>query len=269
MAGPWFKFYPSDWRADPALRMCSVAARGLWMEMLCIMHEATPRGSFLVNGLPINERQLAGLAGCTLKETVSLLAELEASGVFSRENDGTIYSRRMRRDEENASRDKANGRKGGNPKIKRGVNPPDNHPDKAQIPEPEVSGDDASASKRDLDRMTDELASAGGKALNWTVAGLFVLSVPIGWKQQGCDWQLDILPTIAAVSARAGPSSIASWSYFTRAVTEARDRRTKPLPEIEVRHDNPGSSKPSMLDAADRLIARTDEAAFGGRAGPH
>ena len=50
MSVAWFKFYPSDWRADPALRMCSIAARGLWMEMLCVMHEATPRGSLLING---------------------------------------------------------------------------------------------------------------------------------------------------------------------------------------------------------------------------
>ena len=30
---PWLKFYPSDWRADIALRVCSIAARGLYFEM--------------------------------------------------------------------------------------------------------------------------------------------------------------------------------------------------------------------------------------------
>jgi hypothetical protein len=44
------KFYPSDWRSDPMLRLCSLAARGLWMEMMCLMHEAEPYGSLLVNG---------------------------------------------------------------------------------------------------------------------------------------------------------------------------------------------------------------------------
>jgi len=52
MKQPWLKFFPSDWRADPALRMCSLAARGLWIEMLCLMHEARPHGSLLVNGKP-------------------------------------------------------------------------------------------------------------------------------------------------------------------------------------------------------------------------
>lgn len=130
MAGPWIKFYPSDWRADPALRMCSVAARGLWMEMLCVMHEANPRGSLVINGAPLSDRQLASIAGASPKETTSLLAELEAAGVFSRDN-GVIYSRRMRRDDEKAERDKANGKAGGNPNLKGGVNPQD----KAQKPE--------------------------------------------------------------------------------------------------------------------------------------
>jgi hypothetical protein len=128
---PWMKFYPADWRADPALRMCSLAARGLWMEMLCIMHEADPRGSLLINGNSISDRQLASLCGATLHTTVSLLTELEAAGVFSRTEDGTIFSRRMKRDDEKAERDKANGKAGGNPRLNAGVNPPD----KAQRPE--------------------------------------------------------------------------------------------------------------------------------------
>lgn len=140
------KFYPSDWRADPALRMCSVGARGLWMEMLCLMHEADPRGSLLVNGKVVSDAQLASLCGLPLKEAKPLIAELEDAGVFSREDNGTVYSRRMRRDVDKAARDKANGAKGGNPKVKGGVNPQD----KAQKPEAtskaEASASDAAAS---------------------------------------------------------------------------------------------------------------------------
>jgi hypothetical protein len=128
---PWMKFYPADWRADPALRMCSLAARGLWMEMLSIMHEADPRGSLLINGNTISAKQLASLCGATLRETIALLTELDAAGVFSRADDGTIFSRRMKRDDEKAERDKTNGKAGGNPRLNAGVNPPD----KAQRPE--------------------------------------------------------------------------------------------------------------------------------------
>src|SRR4051794_40894600 len=103
------KFFPADWRADPGLRMCSLAARGLWMEMLCLMHQADPRGSLIINAQDFTAKQLAGLSGATVRETVSLLAELEAAGVFSRAVDGTVFSRRMLRDDEKAERDKANG----------------------------------------------------------------------------------------------------------------------------------------------------------------
>ena len=134
MSAPWMKFYPSDWRADPALRMCSVAARGLWMEMLCVMHEAQPYGSLRVNGKPISVAQLASLAGSSRDEVEGLLGELEAAGVFSHE-DGAIVSRRMQRDKAKADEDRDNGKRGGNPGLRGGVNPPDKGQDKAQIPE--------------------------------------------------------------------------------------------------------------------------------------
>jgi hypothetical protein len=115
---PWMKFYPSDWRSDPMLRLCSLAARGLWAELMCLMHEAEPYGSMLVNGKRINKVQMAALVGAPEKECSALMLELEGAGVFSRDPDGTIYSRRMRRDHEKALKDKANGQSGGNPKLK-------------------------------------------------------------------------------------------------------------------------------------------------------
>lgn len=143
MSNPWMKFYPSDWRSDAALRMCSIGARGLWMEMLCIMHSAEPRGALLVNGKPVSTAALASLAGVPAKEVPALLNELREMGVFSETDDGVILSRRIMRDEEKAKKDKANGKKGGNPRVKAGVNPPVNlngngavkGGDKAQKPE--------------------------------------------------------------------------------------------------------------------------------------
>ena len=139
MKQPWLKFFPTDWRADPALRMCSLAARGLWIEMLCLMHEARPHGSLLVNGKPVTAAQLANLVGAGVAEVEGFLAELEEAGVFSRDADGALYSRRMRRDEERAAVNRVNGRAGGNPSLKASDNPPVNPAvkagDKAQKPE--------------------------------------------------------------------------------------------------------------------------------------
>lgn len=122
---PWMKFYPSDWRADPALRTCSIGARGLWMEMICVMHEAEPRGSLRVNGVALQAKQIASLAGIKQRECEKYLEELENSGVFSRENDGEIFSRRMKRETAKDERARNNGLAGGNPDIRRGTVPKD------------------------------------------------------------------------------------------------------------------------------------------------
>lgn len=109
---PFIKFFPTDWQADPAVRMCSLAARGLWFEMLCLMHEA---GGYLqVGDKEITPGQLARLVGTSQEEVEGLLAELEEASVFSRNRDrnalrkryanspenelGVIYCRRMVRD---------------------------------------------------------------------------------------------------------------------------------------------------------------------------
>lgn len=123
-AKPWSKFYWPDWR-DPRLRMCSLAARGLWMDMLSLMHEGVPYGHLLINGVAPSARQLASLVGAAEREVIALLAMLDEAGVFSKTDNGTIYSRRMVRDAERSSRDKANGSMGGNPQLKAGVNPQD------------------------------------------------------------------------------------------------------------------------------------------------
>lgn len=136
-ATPWMKFYPSDWRADPALRMCGLAARGLWMEMLALMHEATPRGLLLINGNPVAANQLAVLVGADTETVENLLSELETGGVFSRKKNGVIFSRRMERDENLSRKNRENGKKGGNPSLCniREINGSDNRRDKTQKPE--------------------------------------------------------------------------------------------------------------------------------------
>ena len=94
----WSKFWWRDHQGDAALWACSLAARGYWMELLCVAHEATPIGHVLLNGRAPTYRQKAAIAGCTEKEAQRLEVELEEAGVFSRTDDGTIYSRRMVKD---------------------------------------------------------------------------------------------------------------------------------------------------------------------------
>lgn len=117
MKRPSFQFYPADWRKDAALQSCSLPARGLWHEMMCLMHECEPYGHLSVNGKPMRPAQVARLVGVTEKEYQKLLAELTDAGVPSVADDGAIYSRRMVRDEHIRNVRAAAGKKGGNPNL--------------------------------------------------------------------------------------------------------------------------------------------------------
>ena len=122
-AGSWTRFFWSDWAGDPALRVCSLAAQGLWMRMLCIAAEANPTGYVTVNGLALGVTDIARMAGVTETECASLLAELDRKGVFSRNRRGVIYSRRMIREARRAAKARKDGRTGGNPGVPAGKVP--------------------------------------------------------------------------------------------------------------------------------------------------
>ena len=103
MKRPAFQFYPADWRTDSSLKVCTLAARGLWVEMLCLLHELGQQdgsryGFLELRGKPLSPDQLGRLVGIDLATLEPLLEELEAAGVFSRDEGGVIYSRRLDRD---------------------------------------------------------------------------------------------------------------------------------------------------------------------------
>lgn len=119
----WSKFYWSDWQSDPALRLCSYAARGLWMDLLCIAAAHDPIGYVAVAGRALDETSIARLTGGQESEVRALLGELDRAGVFSRDRQGRIYSRRMVKDARKAATARNQGKEGGNPTIRRGTVP--------------------------------------------------------------------------------------------------------------------------------------------------
>lgn len=124
----WSKFFWQDWQKDKALQGCSLAARGLWMEILCVAHDADPYGHLVLNGKAPTAKQLGSIFGNTSeREVTKLLVELEAAGIFSREPDGTIFCRRMMRDKDTTETFRAYGKTGGNPALNGRVYPPKKH----------------------------------------------------------------------------------------------------------------------------------------------
>ena len=117
MKNPWMKFYPSNWRSEPKLKMCSLSARGLWVELMCLMHEAEPYGHLKIGEKMPSDLQLSRLIGVPVEDVESGLLELSDAGVFSTTRGGVIYSRKMVRDFKAASKSRDNGKKGGNPSL--------------------------------------------------------------------------------------------------------------------------------------------------------
>lgn len=117
MKRPAFQFYPADWRKDASLQSCSIAARGLWHELLCVMHESAPYGHLTINGASMPDDKAARLVGVDTKEYRKLLRELEEAGVSSRTQSGILFSRRMVKDEALRTKRAACGQLGGNPKL--------------------------------------------------------------------------------------------------------------------------------------------------------
>lgn len=73
MKRPSFQFYPADWRNDAKLRRCTDAARGAWMDVLCVLHDGDEYG--------ICRWALADLARAA-SVPVRLLQELRTKGVL-------------------------------------------------------------------------------------------------------------------------------------------------------------------------------------------
>lgn len=70
MSRPSFQFYPGDWRNNAKLRRCSEAARGGWIDILCVLHDSDEYG---VVRWPLAD--LARAAGVKIKTANELIAK--------------------------------------------------------------------------------------------------------------------------------------------------------------------------------------------------
>lgn len=116
---PYTRFFWSDWRAEPKLKLCSRAARSFWIDLMGLMHDADPYGHLVLEGVAPTPRQLAMILGDCEEDVRAWLAELETAAVFSVTEAGVIYSRRMVRDREKEIADIERGKRGGNPALKK------------------------------------------------------------------------------------------------------------------------------------------------------
>lgn len=93
---PWFKFFPTWWLGDTELSKCSSATRGVWIDLLCAMHQSGRSGE-----LSGTTDQIARLARCSTAELTQALTDLQTTGtadVTFRNNNITVANRLMKRE---------------------------------------------------------------------------------------------------------------------------------------------------------------------------
>jgi uncharacterized phage protein (TIGR02220 family) len=118
MKMPALQFYPADWRKDLAVQALGYHDRGVWFEMLCLMHESSERGVMLLNGAPIAEDVIARLLGLDNQTFNQTLGTLLTYGVAKRrQDDNAIFSKRMVDDEKLCKIRREAGKLGGNPAL--------------------------------------------------------------------------------------------------------------------------------------------------------
>ena len=115
---PALQFYPGDWRKDMGVQSLSFHDRGVWFEMLMLMHDSERRGVLVLNGKAMSDEMIARAIGLDNQMFNQTLTTLLTNGVADREQEtGAVINRRMVRDEY-LRKIRANaGSKGGNPVL--------------------------------------------------------------------------------------------------------------------------------------------------------
>ena len=168
---PWMKWYTSDWRAEPTLRMVSRAARSVWVDMLGLMHESTLIGTLLLNGRIPSLQDLAKVLGDDPQKLAEWMDELKEAGVYSVDEDGAIYSRKMRHAAEISEKGRkdvqkrggswAPGKKKSNPKGK-----PNGDPNRGAIGDPMPQRLDTRTKEEELESTLSSSSQAHNSEAN-------------------------------------------------------------------------------------------------------
>lgn len=122
---PALQFYVGDWKKDNGVQSLSYEDRGIWFEMLCLMHESPVRGFLqLTDTQPMPLRALATLLGLSETKVDEVVSRLVDYGVCKKDAEtGVLFNKRMVEDERIRQLRKASGSLGGNPKLKATAKP--------------------------------------------------------------------------------------------------------------------------------------------------
>lgn len=116
---PALQFYPGDWWRDLSVKLLDHYHKGIWFELLLLMHDSEERGCLTINGRPMSDDEIGLIIGLVNQKdnqiATKAIERLLDVGVASRRDDGALVCRRMVREEEIRSKRIKCGSMGGNP----------------------------------------------------------------------------------------------------------------------------------------------------------
>lgn len=80
-----------DWKADPRIRLLTLALRGLYAELAAWAMDSGKRGYLVANGAALGWVELARLAGASVEEVRDGIEGLRAAGLVELARDGTFF----------------------------------------------------------------------------------------------------------------------------------------------------------------------------------
>lgn len=124
----WFKFEPGVWLQDPELSRWSAAARGVWIDILCLMFQSDERGVLVSCGEAWTVEETARALRGDNEVSLSSIQELLRRGVMRSRKDGALYCSRMVRETELSKVRAEAGQIGGLAKAKQNASKPPSKP---------------------------------------------------------------------------------------------------------------------------------------------
>lgn len=113
-----FAFYPQDWMSDSRLRLCSAGARGLWIDIMCLMYLSSERGYLLIDDTVLDEKMLQKTLGYDAQEFDVFFTELIKYKIIKKDEKNRYFCKTMVNAQQLSEKRSTSGKLGGNPNLR-------------------------------------------------------------------------------------------------------------------------------------------------------
>ena len=235
----WFRFYAESIN-DPKVQKLPPHLFKTWVNMLCLACSnggKLPSVSDMAFQLRISDgdaqNQVDELIGLGLIDIIRADRAMEPHNWKARQYQSDTSKERTRKYRKSKAENACD------VTVTAAVTPPDTDTDteaeteqntasqyRAAAPLPEVS---------DLKKLSDRLMDVASPCLaSFAIApGLYAMTVPQMWLDQGCDLERDVVPAIETI-VRKGKRGVMAWDYFTKPIAEARAKRDAGMPAVNL-----------------------------------